>query len=287
MSKHYLQYWRAAQVIRERQSPNPFVEHSGSEQLYKVNPNDTVWIVTVMNGELLLLGKIQVGAIVGQKEAEELLGTDNLWEATYHIIAKRGMAEPMRDINLMDIASQLRFNSPTGRDRLSISRGRADGKQLQAMRQLTAESVGLLEAKWSGSNLVSEFEESVRKGAGFGNPETNRKVEKAAISFVTQWYEARGWKVKSVEVEKRGYDLLCTKGKSEEHVEVKGIQGREPTFIITADEVRQAQTNSNFIICIVTAALTEKPQMSRYNGANLMKKFNLAPLAYRANLISE
>src|SRR2546421_4468214 len=46
------------------------------------------------------------------------------------------------------------------------------------------------------------IEESIKVGVGFGNPEMNRKVERAAVQFVTQWYETQGWKVISVETEK-------------------------------------------------------------------------------------
>jgi hypothetical protein len=87
----------------------------------------------------------------------------------------------------------------------------------------------------------------------------NRKVMGAAVSLVSEWYEARGWHVQSVEAEKCGYDLLCTNESDEEHVEVKGIKGSALTFIITAGEVRQARNNRRFILCAVTSALSGKP----------------------------
>lgn len=121
-------------------------------------------------------------------------------------------------------------------------------------------------------------------GAGFGDPETNRKVERSAVSFVTDWYESRGWSVRSVEADKCGYDLCCIKNGSEEHVEVKGVQGEIPSCIITAGEVRQAQNNSLFIICIVTRALSNQPQLFRYAGNQFVSNFNLEPIAFRASL---
>lgn len=136
----------------------------------------------------------------------------------------------------------------------------------------------------SGEIEHPAIEQSLKVGAGFGDPETNRKVEWAAVSFVTQWYESRGWKVESVEAQKRGYDLLCAKGSAEEHVEVKGVQGDLPAFIITAGEVRQAQNNLNFVICVVTSALKQNPKLFRYVGKEFVDKFDLAPLAYRAIL---
>ena len=73
-----------------------------------------------------------------------------------------------------------------------------------------------------------------RRGGGFGSVETNRQVEKAAIDFVERHYEKSGWTVTSVEAEKVGYDLRCDKGDVQQHVEVKGTQGEELCFIITA-----------------------------------------------------
>lgn len=60
-------------------------------------------------------------------------------------------------------------------------------------------------------------------GAGFGNPEENKEVETAAIAFVTKLYESEGWQVVSVENEKCGFDLICTRGTTIENVEVKWI----------------------------------------------------------------
>jgi hypothetical protein len=61
-----------------------------------------------------------------------------------------------------------------------------------------------------------------KMGAGFGTSETDQVVEKAAISHVTKYYQKKGWTVTSVESEKCGYDLVCTKDSIQEHVEVKG-----------------------------------------------------------------
>ena len=88
--------------------------------------------------------------------------------------------------------------------------------------------------------------------------------------------------MKSVEAEKRGYDFICVKGSVEEHVEVKGVRGKVPSFIITAGEVRQAHCDSKFIICIVTSSLSKNPKMFRYTGKEFAANFRLSPLAYKA-----
>ena len=129
-----------------------------------------------------------------------------------------------------------------------------------------------------------ELEQNIRAGAGFGDPETNKQVERSAVEYVTKQYEAAGWSVISVEADKCGYDLLCKKGAREEHVEVKGGRGAEPSFIITAGEVRRAQGDPRFVLQVVTGTLTAKPQAHRYTGAEFIEHFNLVELAYKASL---
>ncbi len=120
-------------------------------------------------------------------------------------------------------------------------------------------------------------------GAGFGTPETNRKVEQAAISLVMADYQRRGWTVQSVELQKRGYDLICTRGNQRELVEVKGIQGRDLSFIMTAKEVKQANSNDEFVLCVVTSALSA-PKIHRFTAQAFRTRFDLKPISYRATL---
>ena len=120
-------------------------------------------------------------------------------------------------------------------------------------------------------------------GGGFGNPETNRKVEQAAIAYVTDDYKKNGWLVKSIESEKRGFDLLCTKDEAQEHVEVKGVQGDFVSFIITNGEAKQAQTDKHFVLCVVTSALTA-PKLHKFTAKEFQEKFVLETVSYRASL---
>jgi hypothetical protein len=286
MANHFLQYWKPGQVDYELGRDDP-LNHSGSDQFrrMKVQPGDTVWIVTVrLPGELATIGRIQVGEVMGRAEAVRRVG-QNVWPSRDHIIATVGTEEELREVNLMDIATRLRFQSKN--DRLSISNGRMKAQQLQTIRKLTPASAELLSSKWYSTELPSapELEERISKsGAGYGDPAANREVERAAVSFVTKHYEDEGWIVESVELKKCGYDLRCTKNGTEENVEVKGVRGTGLSFIITANEVKQARDNPDFVICIVNSALSAIPQMARYSGKELTDKFELVELAYRASL---
>ncbi len=261
------------------------MNHTAGEQLRKIYPDDIIWIVTVFPpGELTLIGRLEVGERTNRKDAMRQLNADNLWPAKHHVIAKLGTEEPLRAVSLASIAEDLRFES--SRDRLNVVSGRVNGGQLQAMRLLTPSSVTLVKREWYGNDTpdISEAEKQISVGAGFGNAEINDKVMRAGVAFITEWYETRGWDVKSVEAERCGYDLLCMKGSAKEHVEVKGIKGTVLSFIITSGEVRQARTNRHFILCAVTSALSDTPHMFRYTGQEFIQKFKLEALAYRASL---
>ncbi len=134
--------------------------------------------------------------------------------------------------------------------------------------------------------FAADVRPSHKVGAGFGTPGTNKRVEKAAIQFVTNQYKLQGWGVKSVEVDRRGFDLLCVKDAVEEHVEVKGIQGEAVSFIITSSEVQQAKTDKRFVLCVVTSAISKRPRLMRYNAKDFTDRFSLEPLSFRASLRS-
>jgi hypothetical protein len=132
--------------------------------------------------------------------------------------------------------------------------------------------------------LASEISTASKIGGGFGSAETNRRIEKAAIETVRSFYEADGWEVTSIEAEKLGYDLRCYRDASEEHVEVKGTQGSDVCFIITASEVRNALIDRKHVTCVVTSALSSSPAITRIGHKEFRDLLSLQPIAYRAVL---
>lgn len=134
----------------------------------------------------------------------------------------------------------------------------------------------------NGSNEASP--QPAPSGAGFGNPEENKEVEKAAIAIVKKKYKFDGWTVRSVERDKCGFDLECHKGEITENVEVKGVSGTERSFFITAGEVEQAKINSKFVLIVVTSALSSSPVMTCYSGTEFFRSFELKVVQYRAAL---
>jgi len=123
-------------------------------------------------------------------------------------------------------------------------------------------------------------------GGGFGDPVENKIVESAAVRAVVKAYEDDGWSVRSVERAKCGFDLECSRNGINENVEVKGVRGNVPCFIITAGEVEQARKNPSFVLMVVTSALSTSPKLTKYSGAEFRRRFDLSAIQYRAVLRS-
>lgn len=118
--------------------------------------------------------------------------------------------------------------------------------------------------------------------AGFGDPEQNRNVEQAAVRIVAEWYQGAGWQVTSVEAQRCGFDLLCTRDGTEAHIEVKGSAGNERRFIVTAGELRHAKSDSRFVLALVTNALSERPALEYWTAARFHEQFDFEPIQYWA-----
>lgn len=142
MAKNYMTYWRPRTVDEQERG---LLAHSAGGQLQRVEPGDTVWIVTVRPpGHLSLLGRIVVGMVTDYEGAKRILHGEDIWQAPWHIIAQAGTERLLREVDLTSIAGQLCFQSETA-PRLDVVDGHVDAKQLQAMRVLTPETAHLLE----------------------------------------------------------------------------------------------------------------------------------------------
>lgn len=144
----FMLYWIPGTFDTLLRSGRP-LDHLGSNHFHRVRSGDTVWIVTVRSGSLRLVGRLCVELVVDTAEARQILGTDDLWAAGYQAIALSGTEAPLRELSLDSVAPFLRFESPTGRDRLTLSDGYVPAQQLQTMRRLTAESATLLQSIWA------------------------------------------------------------------------------------------------------------------------------------------
>ncbi len=116
----------------------------------------------------------------------------------------------------------------------------------------------------------------------FGDAESNREVEVAAVNAVRRHYERAGWAVISRESDGCGYDLECTRGRLCRHVEVKGRSGREVAFMLTVKELAVAETDDNFQLAVVTEALTAASAIQFFDRKAFESGFVVRPSRYIA-----
>lgn len=119
-----------------------------------------------------------------------------------------------------------------------------------------------------------------RRGAGFGDPESNKIVERAAVAWVKRFLRRKGWTVRSVEPEARGFDLLCRRAAETLHVEVKGVSGDTPSFIITSNEYRECCADPLWRAAVVTNARSRQPDLAMVTPLQFRRRFELVPKDY-------
>ena len=120
-------------------------------------------------------------------------------------------------------------------------------------------------------------------GAGFGSPEENKRIERVAVRVATTYLERDGWRVRSVEADKVGYDLHCDRAGQMLRVEVKGVRGTEMRFILTAGEYQRARTDPEFALCVVASVL-QAPMVSVVTQRQLRKRLRVEPLSFFAEI---
>lgn len=252
---HFLQYWRpenAKRQFKRCEATGDFlVNHTAGEQLGKLQHGDVVWIITISEKHMYLIGRLEVDVVVNPREAARILQDHNLWGATYHAIAVPGSESKLTMVDITDIASELRFDGGTV-DRLPRD---YSGRNLQSVRTLSAVSTNLLEAAWVNSEkpkpspeiepIPRETTRKEERGAGsVRNAVKRRAVELHAMKVALSHFAKLGYSITDVS-SNHPYDLECTKRGETLSVEVKGTQSDGSTVNLTVAEVRIARSETS------------------------------------------
>jgi hypothetical protein len=138
----------------------------------------------------------------------------------------------------------------------------------------------LLQGGVSVSKSMPVVPAALKKGAGFGSPESNKLVEAAAVKVFIEAYG--DWALTDRQKEKIGYDFEARKGRRVRHVEVKGAAGPLQQFPISVNEVACAKTDSLWRLFIVTSARTDAPIVTEVSGPDFLDDFERKVLSYMA-----
>ena len=94
--------------------------------------------------------------------------------------------------------------------------------------------------------------------------EARKRVEKAAVSFVTNEYQSLGFKVTSREKENVGWDLDAKKDGISLKLEVKGLAQSQVSVRISDNEYKSMMSNKDcYRLCVVTNAI-KNPSLIKF-----------------------
>jgi len=120
----------------------------------------------------------------------------------------------------------------------------------------------------------------------FPDPEHRKKVEADSMKKASSYMRAKGYSVKDISKEKRGYDLLAIKKSNSEmelHIEVKGTSGSIQRFFISRNE-KLYMLDRRWRLLMVTDALEKASRISLMTSSDVEAKFKFSELAWEAIL---
>lgn len=278
----YLQYWKPQRAALAFDNGIGPVRSLANGWFRNLAPGDTLWILTSMDSKLVLVLRAVVATspVLLRKNPRYAVGNSKHFR-NFEVSFVSPFLEPRAIPISMATLRRLRFTSTSAR--LEGPLQPILNGPLAAKKPLRPESVALLESSWS-RRARYPWNDIVVKQSGrpvFATAEHRNKVEKASVEMATRYFEERGWTVKSRESDGIGYDLDCTKGRIEIHVEVKGTASETQSFFITSNEYRVMHEDRSFRLAVVTSALT-KPKLMLLTGKAANALFRFTAIAYSA-----
>jgi hypothetical protein len=151
MPRYFTYYWTNQRwQVRRAQAQGQPLRHIASTRFVRrgVAAGDQVHVVTIWHGELFLLGKLVVGALVDAEAAAPWLGLppEQLWAEADHILAAAATPMDFDRAVPAPITSKLRFVAAGSAKGLAFrAPGELDGQTLRSLRELTPESAARLD----------------------------------------------------------------------------------------------------------------------------------------------
>lgn len=165
MSDAYITLWSQPQVEIERRSNRggKSLDHAAGPQFRArgVKHGDHVYVVATSQGELLLLGRLTVDRVVGQREADEHF-KEHVYEAPDHLIGS-GSALNLDGIVPEDIARELQRASGK-RLKIDPHSYRVEANSLRTTGRLTERSAALLDSLLTPAVQVDTDQVGFQKG---------------------------------------------------------------------------------------------------------------------------
>jgi hypothetical protein len=301
MARYFMHFWSDEHCEAQYRAgfSGMKISHSAGEGFLQagVRPGDIVYVISVYDGQIMLIGGIPVESIGTSRSEMLLLLGDDIEEAAEYVLPVAGLATEQyftRQL-MMEEAGDLRFRTPDGGSKpLRFAGGdEVDEESLRGVHEITPESASLLDRVLSqpyeelriGHDAEDEEEEIDNSdlaaiSRSFADEDLNRRVQAAAMEFVVSTFEEKGWTVLHVDDPEEGYDLQCTMGNDHLHVVVRGNVNDALEFTLGELEYARAEQDGHFALCLVGAALSHNPFLSTFNGDDLYDLFDARPLRW-------
>ncbi len=143
----WLGYWTKETAIRNTDDSDGVVrlEHSASEQYGKLTKGDRLYIATIIDGRLFLLGAFTIKRLGDQKVADAFFAPHQAWQASVHAFAVPATASVLHLRDISDIAKTIRFDAK--KQTIAMHGDVVAQQALRTIRALTAASAALLESR--------------------------------------------------------------------------------------------------------------------------------------------
>ncbi len=150
---YWTHYW-TNQTVREQQGiidagESDEFNHTASN-LFRdrgITTGDVVYVVCRINKEINLIGRMVVGEVLDESEAQRRLGTD-IWEASDHLIAKPPASTCRFDVVVpKTMLEQIEFINSKGTAHIKYDRhGDVDQQTLRGVREVSSSTAGLFDS---------------------------------------------------------------------------------------------------------------------------------------------
>jgi hypothetical protein len=191
--RYFTQYWtkKTWESVRKDDPAHALAYVAGSQFRERgVQPGDCIYVVTNLNGQMMLAGRMRVARITNLKEARRKLGCEP-WDAPDQVFGSEGTITDFDRVVPNDIVRSLRFG-PEGAA-LVFADARLDRQTLRAVRELTPNSARLLdellEARTPSSLLLVDSEVAVAESldAFRRGMASHRDLVQSLVSWSTYW----------------------------------------------------------------------------------------------------
>lgn len=128
-----------------------------------------------------------------------------------------------------------------------------------------------LEFREKVNKFITEYEDDLqtvqkRRTAKRGDADYNKRIELAAIDYMTTYYEKHGYVVESKEKDNVGWDLEARKDHRLLRIEVKGKAGQDIDVLLSQNEYAKMQQHKDkgYRLAVVTDALHDPTEYIFY-----------------------